>query len=1046
MAELEISRSGQTHADILHPLTSLEWEEWPSLPVLVTNASSVYLNGTLYVGGRSNAGFDLYSFKPGVDSTWTVTDTPTNRYTLVAHDSELLLVGGKEYPTHEITNKVFTMRDGQFVETLPPMKERRRSPSAVSSGSALVVAGGWNTSGDLSSVEVFKDVQWTTAPSLPSAGYNTKSALHGDQWYLITGQGKVFCASLQSLISGDDKSPWETLPDAPNRFSAADFFGGHLLSIGGGFPATNTTTIHAFSTFTQSWEHVADLALLSLLRPTAVVLSSKQLIVIDGTRVLHGKLKVTTFDADSHFTLRAIDRLKVSAGISVKEELVQRTSRTAFLAVAGVDVWAMYNYILGEWASRRGPHPPTWAELFRALKEMGLSELADRIEKYLRGSVPEDPPRPLPDEEGDSEEEKDDETPEQEILRLNNVLAEYINANIQLKKANNNLEQENTHLKSEKVKEEQMDPVSIKEEPTSVQVKSEEPVSQLLPLGLSTVQHHAIPFDLPGVEVVASTCVIVTNSPQIFRWVGYGFKLTIPQGSLPAGVDQCRLDIKASVAGQYQFPDNLQLVSGVIWIRPYPSGQFQQQLTVEIQHCAKMTSSTKLSFVRAHCSQESLPYTFKQLEGRGSFTEFSSYGSLELNQFSGLAVTGEDVERVYTASLYYLGSELHSREIHFVVNWDNEIHNTLVSEKYSSKRAVLGVNHFVEFEEDSLTLDIPMAGAKVKGGWKITPMFHPTVIKKHVDQFKPGQRIPYCHLKAEMTNKRKKSAPKLFHQVKLVGAKDPYNIITIDLDPQRTFPETTFGDLVTFKPAVSSQRNEARELLMQPQSHATHYPPSLGLPYYPVASHSRNMSEFPPSLLSVEQSHTSLTLSSATPPPPSQWNTQLQQWSQTSGSASGGWSNALNIAGPSSGSLKSIEYPAITLDQLVSRVGIDKDLLDKECSDGHLRRMSSLLPDWLTYAKALGFTEPETRDITDNPQLSNSTHAMKALRVLEKWHRRHGGHVTIATEICKMFKGEDVPHAEDSSSSRPPPITGEKREATEHSEQVPPKRPRSEEQ
>ena len=89
----------------------------------------------------------------------------------------------------------------------------------------------------------------------------------------------------------------------------------------------------------------------------------------------------------------------------------------------------------------------------------------------------------------------------------------------------------------------------------------------------------------------------------------------------------------------------------------------------------------------------------------------------------------------------------------------------------------------------------------------------------------------------------------------------------------------------------------------------------------------------------------------------------------------------------------------------MSRVGIDKDLLDKECSDGHLRRMSSLLPDWLTYAKALGFTEPETRDITDNPQLSNSTHAMKALRVLEKWHRRHGGHVTIATEICKMFKG-----------------------------------------
>ncbi len=50
-----------------------------------------------------------------------------------------------------------------------------------------------------------------------------------------------------------------------------------------------------------------------------------------------------------------------------------------------------------------------------------------------------------------------------------------------------------------------------------------------------------------------------------------------------------------------------------------------------------------------------------------------------------------------------------------------------MSEEYSSKRAVLGVNHFVEFEEDSLTLDIPMSGAEVSGGWRITPMFHPTV-------------------------------------------------------------------------------------------------------------------------------------------------------------------------------------------------------------------------------------------------------------------------------------------------------------------------------
>ncbi len=249
--------------------------------------------------------------------------------------------------------------------------------------------------------------------------------------------------------------------------------------------------------------------------------------------------------------------------------------------------------------------------------------------------------------------------------------------------------------------------------------------------------------DLPGVEAVAHTHVIVTNSSQTFIWDSHGFKLHIPQSSLPAGVDQCRLEIMASVAGPYQFPNNLQLVSGVFWLRPHPPGQFQQLLTVEIQHCAKITGSSKLSFVRALCSQESLPYTFKQLERRGSFADRASYGSLELSQFSGLAVTGEDLEREYIASLYYLGSELHSREIHFVVSWNDEIHRTVsdnisqqhlcmyaaqrVSEEYSSKDAILGVNHFVEFEKDRITLDIP--DDEVSGGWKIMPMFHPTVFK-----------------------------------------------------------------------------------------------------------------------------------------------------------------------------------------------------------------------------------------------------------------------------------------------------------------------------
>ena len=37
-----------------------------------------------------------------------------------------------------------------------------------------------------------------------------------------------------------------------------------------------------------------------------------------------------------------------------------------------------------------------------------------------------------------------------------------------------------------------------------------------------------------------------------------------------------------------------------------------------------------------------------------------------------------------------------------------------------------------------------------------------------------------------MSSKRRKSIPKLFYRVKLKGAKDPYNVITITVDPKAT--------------------------------------------------------------------------------------------------------------------------------------------------------------------------------------------------------------------------------------------------------------------
>ena len=276
---------------ILHPLSSLEWEKRPSLAVKMIDAQAVFLDGTLHVGGGYTTGSIrddalLYSCKPGGDGSWTTTDTPTYYYALTTYDSCLLLVGGKEYPSNQITNKVYTMIDSEFQEVLPPLKEKRRSPSAVSSGSVLVVAGGLDGSvtRSLSSVEVYNNGQWTYRQSLPSRCYHMKSVLYGDKWILIGGEGqgtKVYCVSLQSLVSGTEQSPWETLPDAPFDYSAAALFGSRILSIGGVNYTNVTSSMHAYSPDTQSWIHEGGLNQ-PLYKACAIVLPTGELMVIGG--------------------------------------------------------------------------------------------------------------------------------------------------------------------------------------------------------------------------------------------------------------------------------------------------------------------------------------------------------------------------------------------------------------------------------------------------------------------------------------------------------------------------------------------------------------------------------------------------------------------------------------------------------------------------------------------------------------------------------------------------------------------------------------------
>ena len=187
-------------------------------------------------------------------------------------------------------------------------------------------------------------------------------------------------------------------------------------------------------------------------------------------------------------------------------------------------------------------------------------------------------------------------------------------------------------------------------------------------------------WKLPGVEECGETSVVISSSQgQLVDW--NGLKLHIHEGSLPEGIDQCTMYIKASLAGEYEIPENSSLVSAVFWLRCEPQCAFTKPITVEIQHYSTKQDLSRLKIVRAFCNQKQLPYKFKSLGGR--FNADTSYGAIEVNSFSGVGVTEEGPvseepvsERLYYNQLFYCNNQGHQQrhDIHIIYTWNTEAH------------------------------------------------------------------------------------------------------------------------------------------------------------------------------------------------------------------------------------------------------------------------------------------------------------------------------------------------------------------------------------
>ena len=99
----------------------------------------------------------------------------------------------------------------------------------------------------------------------------------------------------------------------------------------------------------------------------------------------------------------------------------------------------------------------------------------------------------------------------------------------------------------------------------------------------------------------------------------------------------CDIAVKAIIAGQFEFPEDTELVSAVYAISA--SRRLNKPVMLEIEHCVEIKSERHcdyLSFGIARCNQHPLPYTF-ELED-GTFSPRSSYGAVLRSSFSMVGV------------------------------------------------------------------------------------------------------------------------------------------------------------------------------------------------------------------------------------------------------------------------------------------------------------------------------------------------------------------------------------------------------------------------
>ena len=185
--------------DILHPLTTLKWEQCGQIPRELRSLSQCVV-----VGEKIYMSFSTHLYVSTDLNSWTeLPKLPASWGTFTTYRSQ---------PVLATTNKLWSLSEaGVWQESLPPMPTKRRNPVFVNATDpeCLMVMGrydgyyvkGWEITGECF-MEVLIGDQWFVA-EYPPSGLLEGGVVHNGMLYIYgssTG-AQILCCDFQSLMA-----------------------------------------------------------------------------------------------------------------------------------------------------------------------------------------------------------------------------------------------------------------------------------------------------------------------------------------------------------------------------------------------------------------------------------------------------------------------------------------------------------------------------------------------------------------------------------------------------------------------------------------------------------------------------------------------------------------------------------------------------------------------------------------------------------------------------------------------------------------------------